>query len=56
MESGRISSSELARVVEQAGNTFNWGRPYLAVMSTTIGAVFGAVELDEEVVARYRVP
>ena len=49
MESGRISSSELARVVEQAGQTFNWGRPYRAVMSTTIGAVFGAVELDEEV-------
>lgn len=48
MESGRVSSSELARVVEQAGQTFNWGRSYRAVMSTTIGAVFAAVGLDEE--------
>ena len=48
MDSALVSSSELARVVEQAGQTFNWGRPYRAVMSTAIGAVFGAVELDEE--------
>ena len=48
MEAARITSDQLVRVVEQAGQTFNWGRPYRAVMSTTIGAAFAAVGLDEE--------
>ncbi len=48
MEPALVSSDQLARVVEQAGYAFGWGRSYQAVMGTTIGAVFAAVGLDEE--------
>jgi hypothetical protein len=49
MEPARITSNQLARVVEQAGYAFEWSRSYQAVLGTTIGAVFAAVGLDEEV-------
>ena len=49
MEPALVSSDQLARVVEQAGYAFEWSRSYEAVLGTTIGAVFAAVGLDEEV-------
>ena len=49
MEPARITSDELSRVIEQAGNAFEWGRSYQAVLSTAIGVVFTAVGLEEPV-------
>ena len=49
METAVVSSDQLARVVEQAGSAFGWGRSYQAVLSTAIGVVFTAVGLDEPV-------
>ena len=48
MEPALVSSDQLARVVEQAGYAFGWGRSYQAVMGTTIGVAFAAVGLEEE--------
>ncbi len=49
METAVVSSDQLARVVEQAGSAFGWGRSYQAVLGTAIGVVFTAVGLDEPV-------
>ena len=49
METAVVSSDQLARVVEQAGSAFGWGRSYQAVLSTAIGVVLTAVGLDEPV-------
>lgn len=49
METAVVSSDQLARVVEQAGYAFGWGRSYQAVLGTAIGVVFTAVGLDEPV-------
>ena len=47
METVRLTSPELGRVIDQAGNAFKWSRPYQAVLGTAIGAAFTAAELDE---------
>ncbi len=49
MEPAQVTSDELSRVIEQAGNAFEWGRSYQAVLSTAIGVVFTAVGLEEPV-------
>ena len=49
MEPARVTSDELSRVIEHAGNAFEWGRSYQAVLSTAIGVVFTAVGLEEPV-------
>ena len=49
MEPAQVTSNELSRVIEQAGNAFEWGRSYQTVLSTAIGVVFTAVGLEEPV-------
>jgi len=48
MDQVQLTSSQLVDLIDQAGDALGWSGAYQAMLSTTIGAAFTAMDLDED--------